>query len=318
MIANCKFAKDSAGSGSDSGTPNGMYRTVVAKYAGGLMLCAVLMAPAWATSASVKIATWNIEHLNETQERCEEDYALLWDYAKALNADIVALQEIGDEHFLGRVFDPHDYSFFISTRSHIQKTAFAVKKAHTVTQYGDYADLNITGHLRHGVDIAVEIGGQSIRFLSVHLKSGCFKGGDLAGPISDKPATACEKLAKQIPELEKWIDARANEEAPFVVMGDFNRRLNLPDDQFWTGINDGDPNGLMLHRATEGKKSGCWKGSNSTKYRHYPEYIDHIVYGSKVKEWIEVDSFEQIVYEQKHSDKELSDHCPISVRLDVH
>ncbi|WP_159820262.1 hypothetical protein [Colwellia sp. 20A7] len=34
------------------------------------------------------------------------------------------------------------------------------------------------------------------------------------------------KLSNQVQPLEAWIDARATEGIPFIVLGDFNRRFN--------------------------------------------------------------------------------------------
>ena len=41
------------------------------------------------------------------------------------------------------------------------------------------------------------------------------------------------------------------------MLGDFNRRFDATGDAFWREIDDGDPEGLDLHRATEGAISEC-------------------------------------------------------------
>ena len=116
--------------------------------------------------------------------------------------------------------------------------------------------------MRHGVDIEIMVNGQSIRLLSVHLKSSCFE------KLLTSEEQSCRRLASQVPILEKWIDERASNGMPFVVMGDFNRRFNKKNDDFWPEIDDGEPAGLGLIRATEGFSSECWGGK-------YPDYIDH-------------------------------------------
>ena len=47
----------------------------------------------------LKISSWNIAWLgsHEYNERTAKDYALLADYAKKLDADVIALQEVENE-----------------------------------------------------------------------------------------------------------------------------------------------------------------------------------------------------------------------------
>ena len=67
------------------------------------------------------------------------------------------------------------------------------------------------------------LGGQPLRLLSVHLKSFCHQ--DDLDNVSASDNTDCGKLKRQIPILESWIEARAQEGVPLVVLGDFNRRM---------------------------------------------------------------------------------------------
>ena len=240
--------------------------------------------------------------------RYGEDYNRLGKYAKLLDADVIALQEIENEAALGRVFDPKLYKFFVSTREvkSRKRTAFAVKREIPAKRHRDlYSDPERKGTLRRGVDIEIVANGRSIRLLSVHLKALC----------SEHPLTreggACKELASQVPILEGWIDERAGDGAPFVVMGDFNRRLSRENDILWSEIDDGEPAGADLVRETEGFTSKCWGGGSSG-------YVDHIVYGLEVKEWVVAGSFGQLVYEEpRRMKKLLSDHCPIFIKLDV-
>ncbi len=259
--------------------------------------------------SELHIASWNLAWLNErdqtgTIKRSDSDYQRLARYADRLNADIIAFQEVASAAAAARVFDPARYQVLISKRSGAQRTGFAYKKTLRVTRYPDLTTLDVGG-LRHGVDIGVEIGETSLRLLSVHLKSGCF-----ADPLS-RDSAACSKLARQVPALEAWIDARARADDPFVVLGDFNRRMDA-DDMMWRDLDDGDPASLTLTLTTAGQRSRCWGG-------RYPEFIDHIVLGSQATGWLLPGSFSQFVYDEPATDKRarkrISDHCPISVRL---
>ena len=177
-----------------------------------------------------------------------------------------------------------------------------------VTRYPDLVRLNTSGGLRYGVDIGITVAGHTIRLLSIHLKSFCF-----ADRLSGQSSLSkhCRKLASQIVILEEWIDGMAAANRPFVVLGDFNRRLNLEGDDFWSEIDDNSPAPLRLYRATDGYRSECWNGK-------YPQYIDHIVYNRRVADWVVPGSFRQVLFTEPPGTAEtLSDHCPISVDIDI-
>lgn len=219
-------------------------------------LCLLFSAPL--SAETLKVATWNIEHLRAapgegSNPRTAEDYERLSRYADALNADIVALQEVEGEAAAARVFDPDEYDFFFSGRNHPQRTGFAVRKGLTVSQNADYDDLNVTGGLRHGTDITLSVDSLELRFLSVHLKSGCF------ADALETDRDACRKLSDQVPVLERWIN-RAGESGPFIIMGDLNRRFDRPGDGFWLEIDDAHPAEANLMRITFARLSKCWDG----------------------------------------------------------
>ena len=289
----------------------GVFTKLSTKFLFLLLLVTMFTIPA--SAEVIKIATWNVENLREASgegknPRYEQDYRRLGKYAKLLDADIIALQEIENEAALGRVLDPELYKFFVSTREakSRKRTAFAVKQRIPAKRHRDlFSDPERKGVLRHGVDIEIVVNGRSIRLLSVHLKALC----------SEHPLTreggACKELASQVPTLGGWIDEREGDGVPFVVMGDFNHRLNGESDSFWSEIDDGEPVGADLVRATEGFGSKCWGGECSG-------YVDHIVYGFEAKKWAVAGSFGQLVYEEpRRMKKRLSDHCPIFMKLDV-
>jgi endonuclease/exonuclease/phosphatase family metal-dependent hydrolase len=255
----------------------------------------------------VEIATWNLAWLHGedgkgTIARREADYARLRAYAARLDADLVALQEVGGEDAAARVLDPAVYTFAIARQRDAQRTGFAYRRSLSVTRHADVVALDVGG-LRHGVDVTVHLGGSDLRLLAVHLKSGCFDG------ALGRGGKACAKLREQLPALEAWIDAREREGVPFAVLGDFNRRLRR-DDEVWRELDDRDPVPAELTLATDGQRSRCWNGK-------YPDFIDHIVLDAQAAAWLVPGSFEQMLYDPadaRHKDT-LSDHCPISVRL---
>jgi endonuclease/exonuclease/phosphatase family metal-dependent hydrolase len=97
---------------------------------------------------------------------------------------------------------------------------------------------------------------------------------------------------------------------PFIVLGDFNRRLNQPGDQVWTEIDDGEPANADLTALGQDMPVSCRDNT-------FTEFIDHIVVDRRVVPWVDRSSFHQVTYRQQ--DKavwdQLSDHCPVVVEL---
>ena len=256
----------------------------------------------------LRIATWNMMWLDADLNRGEvarsaADYERLAAYARELNADIIALQEIENRRAALRVFDPAEYVVHVAAGEGAQLTGFAYKKSLSVQIKRDHVKLGNHG-LRSGADIAVTIAGRSLRLLSVHLKSGCFH------DSLNSPLPACRKLKRQLRPLEQWVDARAAAGELFVVLGDFNRQFFRGDDAFWKELDDGQPQESDLDSPTRGERSVCWGGRK-------PDFIDHIVLSKSVSEMVAAGSFRQYPYKRRdHAHRDaLSDHCPLSVDL---
>ena len=265
-----------------------------------------------AIAAPLKVATWNIEHLRANPNsgpnpRTETDYQRLAAYAEQLDADVVALQEVEGSTAAAQIFDPEEYAFFFSNRPDPMLTGFAVRRGIDVIQNPDLTALDVGGggDLRYGTDITVTRNGRELRLLSIHLKAFCFQ-----DPI-DTPSSACRTLNQQLAVLEDWIDTQAEAEVPFIVLGDFNRRLNLLGDEFWLEIDDADPPNADLTNSTAGLLSQCWESE-------FPNYIDHIVMDAISNRWVVPNSFEQLLFLEPIAQQDvLSDHCPIAITLDI-
>lgn len=101
--------------------------------------------------------------------------------------------------------------------------------------------------------------------------------------------------------LEQWIDARADEEVRFAVMGDFNRRLGMANDSIWAELDDGSPANADLALASGDQSAGC-----NPRYR---DFIDFIVLDRRAS--ADLEGFEEKIF----SADPLSDHCAISARI---
>lgn len=267
----------------------------------------------------LKIASWNIEHLAADdgmgcRARTEADYATLREYAERLDADVIAFAEVENAKAAARVFAPDKYTVLMSARPggvrhgfcrrdagsgptiRKQDVGFAIRKGLDYEKHEELKDLALGNpDLRWGVDISVERGGQAIRLLAVHLKSGC-SAGDTSG--------ACPVLFDQVPVLHRWIVQREQARDAFIVLGDFNRRLALAGDSVWKDLNNDLPAQATLVNAGAGNSATC--------KQRYPDYIDHIVLGGSSVARVQPGSFAEFDYgvpEPQHP----SDHCPISV-----
>jgi endonuclease/exonuclease/phosphatase family metal-dependent hydrolase len=260
------------------------------------------------TPRTLTIATWNLEWLNRDigggkVPRSAQDYERLAAYARRLDADIVALQEIDGKEAAFRVFDPATYDIVVtSDDGYLQRTGFAYKKWVQVTPQPDVQSLAI-GYTRRGADIMVRVGALSFRLLSIHLKTGCWE-----DPLKTN-SHSCEILNAQLTALKEWVDSRTREGVAFAVLGDFNRRFTVTD-RFFPELDAGIPADAQLYDAAQSHRSECWKGE-------FPVYIDHLVFSHGLGEWILPNSFHQVVFDPSDAPhkSQLSDHCPITVTL---
>lgn len=145
--------------------------------------------------------------------------------------------------------------------------------------------------LRPGLVFSESLGGRSIEFLVVHLKSGCSNAAtSISAPKNAKEIVACPALEAQVRFLEKWIDERVGKN--FVILGDFNRRMtfekrSMPKTgqradpkivQMFPELNDNDPEGSVLRLAQpprEKNTEGKWKSVNICKNGH--PALDHFI-----------------------------------------
>ncbi len=146
-------------------------------------------------------------------------------------------------------------------------------------------------------------GGSRLRLLAVHLSAGCH-----FDPLATSNRPQCHSLAEQVPVIAGWIAERRREGVPFLVLGDFNRRIPADNrDDLMRALEQA---GAPLQRATQGLSSPCWGGGH---------FISHILLGGAARGWVVPDSLRVMVYaERDRSFRErLSDHCPISLRLRI-
>jgi endonuclease/exonuclease/phosphatase family metal-dependent hydrolase len=296
-------------------------------------------------SGELKLATWNLEwliapatfkslkygcapretHVRGTErrlpcdvahrlERSTRDFRALARYARQLDADVIALQEVDGAEAARLVFPGYEFCF--TARPHLQNNGFAIRAGLRHRCGSDLTSLSLGDQLRRGAELVLFPGEPGeLHLLSIHLKSGCS-----TDPLN-APGKACAELSRQIPALEAWIDARAAQGKRFAVLGDFNRDL-LHDSgparaengmrlRLWPELDDGDPPESDLVNAATGEVF-----RNCTPGQGYNAYIDFIVLSRTLGAAMVPKSFERLTYAPRDARRmKLSDHCPVAVRI---
>jgi endonuclease/exonuclease/phosphatase family metal-dependent hydrolase len=327
-----------------------------------LVLLAALLLAGCAPSfggPELVLATWNLEHLAAAdgagcRPRGPDDYAELRAIARRLDADVVALQEVENAAAVARVFDPARYDILVSQRPVDYdadcrgmpgqartplRTGFAIDRDRLAAlglRWQALPPLRALGTegRRWGLRIALErVAGGScdapmLELMAVHLKSGC-SWGELAPDdrVRRIRRAQCLVLRRQRGIIEEWIDARAAADQPFAVIGDFNRQLDQPDDDFWNAVDDGR---TCTWRADADLGRRCLPGSqvrdpdadlrlaNAGRpfpYPYNPRYpyaIDHLVFGGAAAQWVIGRSYRVLGYD---STPPPSDHHAIRITL---
>ena len=274
----------------------------------------------------IRIAAWNLEHLNDENgagciTRNQGDYDAIAAQIRNIDPDVVAFQEVENEAAAHRVFPETDWWVEVSSRPepaqelrecggisgkyvHRLATGFAIRKRGGMA-YERHADLHSLGGepdslQRWGTDITVTLGGRSLRLLSVHLKSGCWSSREDESNSSWTMAS-CAILRDQIPELRSWVDLREQEGIAFGILGDFNRRLTIEGDWAWAELS---PESSPLELLTDNLEYDC-----APRYEYF---IDHIVLDADAAEWLVPNSPREWLRDTHHPD-----HCAVSADLQM-
>ncbi len=282
----------------------------------GVLACLVLaFAPQSGSGDELRIAAWNLEHLDDSDGagcvgRSAADYAVLAGRVAELDADIVAFQEVENVAAAHRVFPASDWQVEVSRRPPAENgpacwdrpqarlghlaTGFAIRHGVQYRRNGDLTTLGAgDAFQRWATDIVVTSQDRELRLLSVHLKTGCWGAGQDGDSGS---AETCATLRGQIEELKAWADTRRAQAQPFVILGDFNRRLTLADDWAWRLLSPASAPLLLL---TKDVPFRCDP--------RFPAFIDHMVAGGGAQAMLAPGSFREEPRRDPHPD-----HCAMS------
>ena len=183
--------------------------------------------------------------------------------------------------------------------------------------------------VRPGVALNISVGGQTVTLMNVHLKSGCANlkaGSGFPAYILTDAHPACVVLNRQLEPLEAWLENVASKTPYFVMLGDFNRKLNeelaakIPasavradgsdpsssliknakgisnSKYFWQELSDGKPSLVQVGLSDDG---GC-KGFSG---------LDHILVSPAIAKGQSLSS-QKVAVVPSASKIVTSDHCP--------
>lgn len=292
------------------------------------VLLIVFSCPALGYGKILTLATWNLDNFTATAgkalqshapKRTEADFTRLAQCAARIDADVTALQEVASPDAVARLYPPERYTTLFSSRytskMRGQRDIFnaLVLKNNSVRllRQEDLRNLALGSAqnrrwTRFGVAALLEVRGLRIWVLNVHLKAGCNN-----KSLKRTRGRDCKALVKQGRALGRWITEKLRTGTPFVLMGDFNRRINRygARDHLWQIL---DPSGTELVRFPATGKKQC--------PRHHGEnFIDYFLLDRQAAAYAVRDSFEEVLY--RTTDKQLlrglSDHCPLRLNLDL-
>jgi endonuclease/exonuclease/phosphatase family metal-dependent hydrolase len=268
------------------------------------------------------------------------------------NVKVIAFQEVKSADVIKVVLGKYADKFSVCDAKHnaFQTLAFAWEKSLT-SKPGECVtesplaiidppnDPAAFRRVRPGLRLNLVIGDQPVTLMNVHLKAGCASVNNsdarFPGRLLTDANEACEVFNRQVPILENWIETVAATSPRFVLLGDFNRRIDdeasmtidknqvradstdpvsanavaangkVTTRYLWQEISDGTP---LLHQIPLSTKDGGCTGFQG---------LDHIVISDALKKINQgaIASQKIGVVAKPNQTIETSDHCPRVVKL---
>jgi len=265
---------------------------------------------------------------------------------------VITFQEVKSAEVIKIVLGKYADKFSICDAKHnaFQSLAFAWDKSLSSTPgvCATQSDLAIKDppndpaafrRVRPGLALTLTINKTSVTFMNVHMKAGCASVNNndtrYLGRLLTDANDACEVLNRQVPILENWIESVAKTSPHFVLLGDFNRRIDDEQEMkidpaqvradgsdaasankvdangkvttryLWQELSDGRP---TMHQIALSTKDGGCTGFQG---------LDHIVISDalKLSNLNPIVSKKIGVFSQPNQIIETSDHCPRVAQL---
>jgi len=266
--------------------------------------------------------------------------------------NVIAFQEVRSAEVIKTLLGKYADRFATCDAPHdgFQTTAFAWDRSmgETKAACSVNSDLAVSDNpgakdarkVRPGLTLELEWAGRRVSFLNVHLKSSCAN--IVPTPLYqarllDDPNPACQVLNRQVAPIERWLDSVAARSPDYVLLGDFNRRIDeeaaarIPaekvriDGSNPAGVPPQDANGKVATRY-------LWQelddGSRALKQVPLTKVetgcrgftgLDHIVLSGALaaRQTPDIGSRKTAVVQAPGQRIDSSDHCPRSVTLNL-
>lgn len=157
-------------------------------------------------------------------------------------ADIYAFEEVSGEQAVREALPGGGNGYNICTFSDfkVQRLAIAWK-----AELGEAAACTVEAELslpdnpeedqpRPGLSVDLNIDGELVRVLVVHLKSSCVSPLEASGNLTDDQDRDCRILQQQIVPFENWVEDQFGATDKVILLGDFNRN-------FWHEVHETGP-----------------------------------------------------------------------------
>jgi len=258
---------------------------------------------------NLTIGTFNMEWLgdgiNDNKPRSEADMQQIADIISSSGMEVIAVQEIENDVALARVVAKlNNFKFKISKNRGKQKNAIIYKDYINVKEIGEYEPLSLKNETRSGYVLNVGKNNYNVLVMVVHLKSTSHY--DSTEELRQRSRLMRSEQAQII---SNWADSLILKEKvkELIVIGDFNDYPSRKNNQTLQAIVE-NPNLHFLSEEYRSCKEPLWYG------------IDHIVASGYTKERYVPNSF--FIYDfnsmlTKSEAEKISDHCPISIQLDI-
>jgi endonuclease/exonuclease/phosphatase family metal-dependent hydrolase len=271
-----------------------------------LVITSLILLTSCGSNNEITIGTFNIawlgDGLDDKEPRTKDDIRNINQVITAINADILALQEIENSKAIQNIVDTTKYNIFISSYPKEQKTALIISKKIQVLNTYQLDAISLGNEdLRPGLVAYCKHNGYDFFVGSFHFKS-TSRYDDTPFKKSRSFDIRKEQSLILVDEIKKLILDKKDEDV--ILLGDFNDNPSKNNSNITALENDEFD---FLTSDMMSCKYSIWKS------------IDHIIVSKPIKNKVVASTLAMIdintMFDENEA-KKVSDHCPIIVKID--
>lgn len=271
-----------------------------------LVITSLILLTSCGSNNEITIGTFNIawlgDGLDDKEPRTKDDIRNINQVITAIDADILALQEIENSKAIQNIVDTTKYNIFISSYPKEQKTALIISKKIQVLNTYQLDAISLGNEdLRPGLVAYCKHNGYDFFVGSFHFKS-TSRYDDTPFKKSRSFDIRKEQSLILVDEIKKLILDKKDEDV--ILLGDFNDNPSKNNSNITALENDEFD---FLTSDMMSCKYSIWKS------------IDHIIVSKPIKNKVVASTLAMIdintMFDENEA-KKVSDHCPIIVKID--